>query len=196
MKLSSLLLATGNAHKTEEIQAMLGAQVLVTDLRELPQIGEIIEDAETFEGNADLKALAVSCYTENLVLADDSGLCVKVLDGEPGVRSARYAGESATMEQNKTLLLKNIKSKNVHGSTPAHFVCALSLAQKGKVIARFRGECHGLLTETASGMGGFGYDPLFIPEGYTETFAEITAEEKNRISHRAHALQQFITWLD
>jgi len=187
----TLLIATGNSHKAEEIQAMLGNEVEVKDLRSLPEIGEIIEDADTFEGNADIKALTVSQLTDELVLADDSGLAVDALNGAPGIRSARYAGDHATMAENKVLLLKDLVGVE---SRKARFVCVLSLAKDGEVLARFRGECLGRIISEEVGEGGFGYDPLFIPEGYEQTFAELSAETKNSISHRAVAFQKFQEW--
>lgn len=190
--MKTLLLATGNSHKTEEIQAMLGDTVQVKDLRAFPEIGEIIEDAETFAGNADIKALAVSALTDELVLADDSGLCVKALGGDPGVRSARYAGENATMVENKARLLKNLDGIS---DRAASFMCVLSVAQGGEVIQRFTGECKGSLLRAETGEGGFGYDPLFVPDGYEKSFAEIPGEEKNKLSHRGLALEKFKAWI-
>lgn len=190
--MNSLLVATANAHKTEEIQKILGPEISVQDLRTLPELGDIVEDAMTFEGNANIKSLTVSELTPDLVLSDDSGLCVEALDGAPGIRSARYAGEDATMEENKALLLQNMKGKS---DRRAAFVCVLSVARKGEVVATFRGECPGKIIDTEQGEGGFGYDPLFIPNDYTETFAELPAKVKNGISHRAVAMQQFQAWL-
>ena len=188
---NTLLIATGNSHKTEEIQAMLGDDVLVSDLKSLAEVGEIIEDADTFEGNADIKSLAVSGLTKELVLADDSGLVVDALNGDPGIRSARYAGENASMEENKALLLSSLEGEV---NRQARFVCVLSVAKEGEVIAQFRGECEGRIIEQELGGGGFGYDPLFIPEGYEKTFAELPAETKNTISHRAVAFKKFQEW--
>ena len=188
---NTLLIATGNSHKTEEIQAMLGDDVLVSDLKSLAEVGEIIEDADTFEGNADIKSLAVSGLTNELVLADDSGLVVDALNGDPGIRSARYAGENASMEENKALLLSSLEGEV---NRRARFVCVLSVAKEGEVIAQFRGECEGRIIEQELGGGGFGYDPLFIPEGYEKTFAELPAETKNTISHRAVAFKKFQEW--
>ncbi len=190
--MNSLLVATANAHKTEEIQKILGPEISVQDLRTLPEVGDIVEDALTFEGNANIKSVTVSNLTPDLVLSDDSGLCVEALAGAPGIRSARYAGDDATMEENKALLLQNLKGES---DRRAAFVCVLSVARKGEVVATFRGECAGKIIDAEQGEGGFGYDPLFIPDGYTETFAELPAEVKNGISHRAVAMQQFQAWL-
>lgn len=190
--MKKIYLATGNSHKAEEIQAMLGDEITVKDLRSLPEVGEIIEDADTFQGNADIKALAVSALTEELVIADDSGLCVEALDGAPGIYSARYAGEGATMTENKARLIKNLDGIS---NRKASFICVISVARGGEILTRFRGECSGVLLREESGEGGFGYDPLFIPDGYEKTFAELPAEVKNQISHRAHALSAFKEWM-
>lgn len=186
-----MILATSNAHKTAEFQAMLGEHECVRDLSIFPELGEIVEDAESFEGNADIKALAVSALTDEMVIADDSGLCVSALGGAPGIRSARYAGNSASMEENKALLLQNLADVT---DRSAYFVCALSVARKGVIIQRFRGECHGYLLREESGVGGFGYDPMFVPEGEKKSFAELPAAVKNEMSHRAHALMAFQKW--
>ncbi len=188
----TLILATGNTHKAEEIQLMLGSEVEVKDLRSFPQITEIIEDADSFEGNADIKALTVSKLTDELIVADDSGLCVQALNGAPGVFSARYAGRNATMVENKARLLKNLDGIS---DRAAFFICVLSVVRCKKVIKRFRGECHGKIIYEEKGEGGFGYDPLFIPEGYEKTFSELAAEVKNKISHRARALEKFSEWM-
>lgn len=190
--MKTLLLATGNSHKTEEIQAMLGEAVEVSDLSSFPELGEIIEDAETFQGNADIKALAAAALTDQLVLADDSGLCVPALGGEPGVRSARYAGENATMVENKARLLKNLDGIT---DRSASFMCVLSVVQGGEVIQHFTGECKGRLLHGETGEGGFGYDPLFVPEGYEKSFAELPGEVKNKLSHRGIALEKFKAWI-
>lgn len=191
--MKKILLATTNSHKTQEIQTMLGSEYLVEDLSSMPQIGDIIEDADTFEGNANIKALAVSAHTEAFVLADDSGLCVDALDGAPGIYSARYAGPHADMEENKKLLLENLKNSS---QREAAFVCVLSIAQGGEIVTNFRGECTGTIIQEERGAGGFGYDPLFIPTGYDQTFAELPAQTKNELSHRAHAMAQFLAWLN
>ncbi len=190
--MKSLLIATSNSHKTSEIQSMLGATVEVSDLNSLPTVGEIVEDADSFEGNADIKSTTVSALTDQLVLADDSGLAVAALEGAPGIYSARYAGENASMEENKALLLDQLTGVT---ERRASFVCVLSVAQRGEVVARFRGECHGRIIEGEEGEGGFGYDPLFIPDGYEQTFAQLPAETKNAISHRAVAMEQFQQWM-
>ena len=190
--IKTLLLATGNAHKTEEIQKILGSSISVHDLSSLPEVGEIIEDADSFEGNANIKSTTVSQLTNEFVLSDDSGLCVNALGGAPGIYSARYAGENAQMEENKELLISNLKGKE---DRQASFVCVLSVAKAGEVIATFRGECPGSIISDERGNGGFGYDPLFIPEGYTKTFSELPEETKNAISHRAKAMEKFQEWL-
>jgi len=189
--MNSLLLATGNSHKAQEFQKILSG-ITIRDLSSLPEVGEIIENADTFEGNANIKSLSVSRLTDEFVLSDDSGLCVEALNGDPGIRSARYAGEEAEMEENKALLLSNLLGVDTRA---AKFVCVLSLAKMGEVVATFRGECPGRIISEEKGDGGFGYDPLFIPDGYAETFSELPLEVKNQISHRAVAIQQFKEWL-
>lgn len=191
--MQKIVLATGNSHKTQEIREILGAGFEVLDISDFPEVGEIIEDADTFEGNADLKALAISRLTDSLVIADDSGLCVDALDEAPGIRSARYAGEQATMEQNKTLLLQNLIGES---NRSAKFVCVLSVARSGQIVTRFRGECPGSIISEEHGSGGFGYDPLFIPSGYEQTFAQLGAEIKNELSHRGKAMELFQQWIN
>lgn len=191
--MKKITLATGNAHKTEEVQSILGDGYKVLDLSQFSPKPEIVEDAETFEGNADLKALAIAGLVDHLVIADDSGLAVDALGGEPGIYSARYAGEEASMEENKEKLLQKLSQKEERS---ARFVCVISVAQEGKVIQRFRGECEGEIIEEESGQGGFGYDPLFKPEGYELTFAELSSEKKNELSHRGKAMKQFMNWLN
>ena len=195
MKIKTIRIATGNSHKVSEIQTMLGSLIEVKDLTDLPEIGEIIEDAETFAGNADIKALTVSRHCDEVILADDSGLCVKGLKGAPGIRSARYAGDEASMDQNKALLLSNLEGKE-GAEREAYFVCALSVAYKGEVMARFEGVIQGRIISEESGKDGFGYDPMFVPEGRSQTFAEISAADKNEISHRARAMRLFKEWLE
>jgi len=195
MKIHTIRIATGNPNKVSEIQTMLGSSMKVKDLTGLSGLGEIQEDALTFTGNADIKALAVSQLCQDFVLADDSGLCVNGLNGAPGVRSARYAGEEASMEQNKKLLLENLKGQKGE-AREAYFICALSVAYRGEIVARFEGKSHGRIITEECGEEGFGYDPMFVPEGLDRTFAQISAAEKNKISHRARAMQSFCSWLE
>lgn len=184
-----MLIATHNAHKTREIQQILGDMFLVTDLTSHPEMPVVIESGATFDENAQIKAAEASRVFSGLALADDSGLEVDALDGAPGVRSARYAGEDADDERNRQRLLAELSRVGAgdHKQT-ARFRCVIALARSGKIIATFDGSVEGTIIHEPRGDGGFGYDPLFVPEGYAETFAQLSAEVKNRISHRARAL--------
>lgn len=190
-----LLVATANAHKTAEIAAMLGGGWEVRDLRAYPQLVSPEEDGDTFEANARIKAEAASRDLPNLlVLSDDSGLEVDALDKAPGVRSARYAGPQATDADNRERVKRELHSLGVAGS-PARFRCCMALAQGGRTLAVFSGAVEGHLRLEEQGEGGFGYDPLFVPEGYADTFGVLPAEVKNQLSHRARALSQVMEWL-
>ncbi|HEY5895889.1 MAG TPA: RdgB/HAM1 family non-canonical purine NTP pyrophosphatase [Chthoniobacterales bacterium] len=186
-----ILIATRNAHKTKEIRQMLGARFVVEDLNAGEDWPEIEETADTFAGNAALKALGISALYDGIVLADDSGLEVDALAGEPGVRSARYAGEKATDADNRALLLEKLNGK----SSPGRFRCSMVLARAGTQLATFDGAVEGTIINDERGAGGFGYDPIFIPDGFSQTFGELPAETKNQLSHRARALEQAIRFL-
>jgi XTP/dITP diphosphohydrolase len=192
-----LIIATRNRHKTEEMAAMLGPEWMVQDLTGHPGLPEPDENGKTFGENAAIKAVAASSALEGLVLADDSGLEVDALGGAPGIRSARYAGEKATDQENRDRLLKNLARVNHAAEEPmtARFRCAMAVAEAGRVLAAFSGQVEGRIVLAEAGTGGFGYDPLFIPEGYGQTFAELDAETKNRLSHRARAMEQVMAWL-
>ena len=184
-----LLVATRNPHKTREIQQILGREFEVIDLLAHPELPDTEETGKTFEENAVLKAVTASSGLPDLVMADDSGLEVNALEGAPGVRSARYAGENATDAANVTVLLQALEGIE---DRSARFRCVLVLAQDGAVISVFEGTIAGVITRVARGDGGFGYDPIFVPEGFGQTFAELTLEVKNRISHRAQALEKLV----
>jgi XTP/dITP diphosphohydrolase len=188
-----LLIATRNAHKTAEIRAMLGPDWTVTDLNAHPELPSPDETGSTFMANAELKAAAAAERFDGLVLADDSGLEVDALGGAPGVRSARYAGEGATDAGNRAKLLRELAG--TPGPRTARFRCAMALARGGEIVGRFEGAVKGSLLDEERGEGGFGYDALFVPEGERETFAQLPAETKNRLSHRARALQQVVEFL-
>jgi XTP/dITP diphosphohydrolase len=192
-----LLIATRNAHKTREIQEILGDQFEVHDLSAHPEIPETIESGKTFKENAVLKAVAVSKESPELVIADDSGLEVDALGGAPGIFSARYAGENATGQENIDKLLGELTRTGGKSSTrSARFRCALALAhQKGEVLATFDSAVEGMVIDSPRGSKGFGYDPIFVPSGFKETFAELPDETKNRISHRAKALEKLKRYL-
>jgi XTP/dITP diphosphohydrolase len=184
-----LLIATKNAHKTAELRAMLGPEWDVTDLTAHPEVPAPEETGATFAENAAIKALAASQLFPGLVLADDSGLEVDALGGAPGVRSARYAGPGATDPDNRARLLRELAAVGASGSARmARFRCVLALAQSGQVLATFAGAVEGAILDAEKGDSGFGYDALFVPEGHRETFAQLSSEVKNGLSHRARAL--------
>ena len=189
----SLLVSTRNAHKVEEIREILGPQFLISDLSALPGFPEVEETGSTFQENAAIKALAASARFDGWVIADDSGLEVDALNGAPGVRSARFSGESATDASNRTLLLEKLLS--VRGKNrSARFRCVIALARQGEILANFNGSVEGVIIPQEKGTGGFGYDSLFVPEGHCETFAQLGADIKNTLSHRARALAELKNW--
>jgi XTP/dITP diphosphohydrolase len=191
--LISLLVSTRNAHKVREITAILGPSFRVSDLSALSSMPEIAETGDTFEENATLKAVAVSQVSGGWVIADDSGLEVDALGGAPGVYSARYSGRAATDLGNNALLLKNLR--HVRGKQRrARFRCVIVLARDGRKLAAFDGAVEGIIGRQPKGSEGFGYDPLFIPEGFCQTFGELPAATKNRLSHRAMALERLREW--
>ena len=191
-----LLLATRNAHKTEEIQRILGPQFKINDLATHPEIPHIAETGRTFQENAILKALVVSRKLPGLVIADDSGLEVDGLNGAPGIHSARYAGPNATDKEKIDKLLDELARvgaiKNARG---AGFRCVLALARKGKVLGVFDGIIKGQIADRPRGSHGFGYDPIFIPNGFQRTFGELEPAKKNQLSHRARALEKLGAFL-
>jgi XTP/dITP diphosphohydrolase len=188
-----LLVSTRNAHKVAEIREILGSDFEVLDLSAIHGVGKVEESGATFEDNATLKALAVSGFFDGWVIADDSGLEVDALGGAPGVWSARFSGEGATDALNRALLLE--KLDGVRGrERSARFRCAIVLARDSRKLASFSGSVEGVIIHQEKGSGGFGYDPLFVPDGYCETFAELGAEVKNALSHRARALEGLLAW--
>lgn len=191
--MKKLVFATNNAHKLEEIRAILGSKVEVLSLKDIRCDADIPETADTLEGNAALKAEYIYQHYGLDCFADDTGLEVEALNGAPGVYSARYAGgEGHDSEANmKKLLaeLKGIANRN------ARFRTAICLIESGEKRL-FEGIVNGSIIEEKRGDSGFGYDPIFVPEGYTETFAEMGNEEKNKISHRARAVEQLCKYLN
>ena len=173
---------------------MLGPGWEVRDLSSLPHSPEVQETGANFEENAALKALTISRVVTGLVLADDSGLEVDALEGAPGVRSARFAGPDATDADNRFLLIQ--KLRRLGGERfRARFRCEMVLAGQGEMHGSFSGVVNGNVILEERGSGGFGYDSLFIPQGYTETFAELQAEIKNSLSHRGRALAKVLEFL-
>jgi len=182
-----LLAATGNAHKLKELQEMFRDYYTLAPMAAAGFTGEIDENADTFAGNAAIKAEAVCTATGYPAIADDSGLCVDALNGEPGVRSARYAGEHGNDDANNDLLLEKMAGEENRG---ARFVCALALKLPGKAPYIAEGSCPGTILYKRQGTGGFGYDPLFLYEPMGKTYAEMNETEKNGISHRARAAEE------
>jgi XTP/dITP diphosphohydrolase len=185
-----LVVATRNTHKTREIQHILGPVFKVRDLLADSEVSEIRESGTSFEENAKLKALGVSRKVPGLVIADDSGLVVDALDGAPGIYSARYAGANATDRDKIDKLLRELARV---GTTPdarrARFRCVVALARNGNLLGSFEGIVEGTIANQVRGKSGFGYDPIFIPEGFEQTFGELPKEVKNTISHRAQAIR-------
>lgn len=188
-----LVFATNNAHKLEEIRAILGNKVEVLSLKDIQCDVDIPETADTLEGNAVLKAEYIYRHYGLDCFADDTGLEVEALNGAPGVYSARYAGgEGHDSEANMRKLLAEMEGKT---NRKAQFRTAICLIEGGAEHL-FEGVVKGEIIEEKRGASGFGYDPVFMPEGYTETFAEMGSEEKNRISHRARAVQALCAYLN
>ena len=192
-----LIVATRNAHKTREIQRILGPAFTVSDLSEHPQIPDMRENGKSFEENATLKAVGASRHLPDLVVADDSGLEVDALSGEPGIFSARYAGENATDKEKIDKLLSELaRTATEETKRSARFRCVIALARQGELLGTFEGIVEGTIVEQARGLHGFGYDPIFAPRGFEETFAELPSEVKNTISHRAKAIHGLIAKLE
>lgn len=190
---TTIYLATNNAHKAEEFTALANSKLLFLPVKNLKPGLTWVEDGRTFLDNARIKAHALRKYTDQAVLADDSGLMVEALGGDPGVYSSRYCGREGDDHGNLELLLKNLSTlpkQTFH----AKFVCTLWYIGAEGSEHTFTGECPGQITLTPHGARGFGYDPVFVPEGEEKTLAEMTMEEKNRISHRYRAFQQWYTW--
>ncbi len=183
-----LLIATRNRHKIGEIGAILQLPGLfLLSLDDIPGLPDVEETGRTFEENAILKALTMARHTGRWTMADDSGLEVEALGGAPGVRSARFAGQHGDDHANNRKLLECMKDIR---DRRARFRCVLALASPDGVSRTVEGVCEGQIAEEERGVNGFGYDPLFIPEGHACTFAEMDPVEKNRISHRSRALRR------
>lgn len=190
--MKKLVFATNNAHKLEEIRAILGDKVEILSLNDINCHADIPETADTLEGNAELKAAYIYTNYGLDCFADDTGLEVEALNGAPGIYSARYAGgEGHDSEANMKKLLTEIAGKT---NRNAQFRTAICLIEKGNKHL-FEGIVKGQIIEAKRGNSGFGYDPVFIPEGYNETFAEMGNTEKNKISHRARAVAALCEYL-
>ena len=185
-----LLLATRNKDKLKELRVLLKdlplEVVSANDVRDLP---EVVEDAPTVRDNAAKKAVEMARASKKLTLADDTGLEVDALSGAPGVRSARFAGEKATYHENNKELLRHLDGVP-YDKRSARFRCVVAIADEQGLYDCVEGICNGVIIEAERGGGGFGYDPLFIADGQTKTFGELSPDVKNRISHRAKALEK------
>ncbi|MBK8093082.1 MAG: non-canonical purine NTP pyrophosphatase [Verrucomicrobiaceae bacterium] len=191
-----LFFATSNAHKTAEVRSMLPG-FSITDLRAHPGLTLPEETGETFEANAAIKACGASVALPpgTLVLADDSGLEVDALGGAPGARSARYSGENATDASNREKLKSELGALGAAPPFTGRFRCCMALVRDGKVLHVAHGTVEGTLRLAEQGEGGFGYDALFTPEGFSDTFGVLPAETKNQLSHRARALAVMSDWM-
>jgi XTP/dITP diphosphohydrolase len=189
--MKTIIAASSNKHKIEEIQAILkkfGMNVISRKEAGVPDF-EIEEDGKTFEENSLKKATAIMNVTGEITVADDSGLMVDYLGGAPGVYSARFAGEECSDEKNNQKLIKLLSGLSQKEKT-AKFVSVITLMFPDGETVVARGECKGRIIDSPTGENGFGYDPLFVPDGYDKTFAQLSQEEKNSISHRAKALEK------
>jgi non-canonical purine NTP pyrophosphatase (RdgB/HAM1 family) len=194
-----LYLASSNPGKLAEFRALVesDSQHPVVSIESLPDIAslpEFDESAPTFAENAAGKALHYSRLSDGLIFADDSGLVVPALGGDPGVRSARYAGPGATSEDRIAKVLAELKRRSGEDRR-AHFVCAIALAQRGSISAVVSGRVDGQLLDASRGSGGFGYDPVFYVPERNQTFAELSQREKNEISHRGNAFHRLLAFL-
>lgn len=187
-----LVFATNNAHKLREVQQTVGQRFEIVSLRDCGIVEDIPENEPTLEGNALVKARYIYSRTGLSCFADDTGLEVDALGGEPGVRSARYATEGHDDEANKRLLLERMQGVENRG---AQFRTAMALILDGQEYL-FEGVVRGEILTCERGEGGFGYDPLFAPEGYALSFAEMSAEDKNAISHRGRAVRKLAEFLN
>ena len=185
-----LIVATRNAHKTREIQRILGEAFRVSDLSAHPEIPDMRENGKSFQENAILKAVGASRQLPGFIVADDSGLEVDALGGAPGIFSARYGGENTTDKQKIEKLLGELARTGVDETKrSARFRCVIALARQGELLGTFEGIVEGTIVKQARGLHGFGYDPIFVPRGFEKTFAELRAEVKDTISHRAKAIR-------
>jgi XTP/dITP diphosphohydrolase len=199
MERKTLCIATRNTNKAREMAPVLAPFWEVkcsADYPEMEGLDEIAETGGTFLANATLKAVATSQIITDYVLADDSGLECDALDGTPGVFSARYGGIPSSAEKNMGKLLQELE--RVGAMTPeqrrARFRCVLVLAKEGEILASFDGACEGAIMLAPKGTNGFGYDPLFVPEGHARTFGQLTEKTKMNLSHRGRALKKFTQW--
>ena len=194
--MNELVVATGNKGKLREITRLLeGHGYRVLGLEAWPDSPEVIEDGDTFAANARKKAETIAAHTGRMTLADDSGLVVTALCGEPGVHSARYGGAGATDSDNNAKLLAAMANV-AEGDRQAAFMCVMALVEPGGDCRFFEGELKGVILDAPRGEGGFGYDPLFMVREYGQSLAELPLDVKNRISHRGQALKKLVAALE
>ena len=189
MKKKRLVLGTKNKDKLRELKRLFSlSKIKVLSLVNFTPCKDVYENGKTFEANAEKKARIYSLHTRCLTLADDSGLMVNGLNGLPGIYSARFAGKHCNYRDNNSKLLRSL-----HGlpasKRKGKFICVMALYDNGKSIETVKGECRGMIAFNQRGKNGFGYDPVFIPDGFSKTFAELSPATKNRISHRGKALR-------
>ena len=189
--MDTLIFATNNAHKVDEVRAVLQGKWEIVSLKEAGIDKDIPEPHDSLEENALEKSRTIYRLTGRNCFSEDTGLETQALNGEPGVRSARYAGEHASFEQNVGLLLSRLQGQN---NRRARFRTVISLILDGREY-QFEGICNGIIIDEKRGMAGFGYDPVFVPDGDTRTFAEMNMDEKNSFSHRKKAMEKLIVFL-
>ena len=185
-----VVIATKNEKKLRELKRYLNnIKARIVALKDISRVPRIREDKSTFKGNAIKKAITISKFTKGVVLADDSGLCVDVLGGQPGVKSARFAGRNKQDHDNNAKLLKVMKRVPA-GRRTARFVCAIAVADNGKIVKIIEEYCNGRIADSVRGRHGFGYDPLFLIPKYRKTFGELGLKVKDKMSHRSKALRK------
>jgi XTP/dITP diphosphohydrolase len=188
---NTLIFATNNQHKVTEIRSVIGGQFTIITLKEAGIDIDIPEPHDTLEANATEKSTAIHRLTNQNCFSEDTGLETEALNGEPGVKSARYAGDGRNFQENIDKLLHNLSGKT---NRKARFRTVISLILNNKEYL-FDGICDGHITEDQKGREGFGYDPVFVPDGATKSFAEMSMEEKNSFSHRQKAVSKLIDFL-
>lgn len=191
---TELVIATANKGKINEFKTLFAGMYEVKSLLDFPEVPEIIEDGHTFKANAAKKAETLSTYLNRKVLADDSGLAIDALNGDPGVYSARYAGTEKNNADNMAKVLTQLDQVSKEKRT-ARFICMMAIAEPGNETLFFEGKAEGFIATEAKGENGFGYDPIFFVPAYEKTMAELTSAIKNEISHRADAIRQVKTHL-
>lgn len=189
--MTKIIAGTHNRHKLEEYRELLaGRDLEIMSLNNYPEYLEPEENGKTFEENANIKALSAANYCDILAFADDSGLEVEALNNAPGIYSARYA------ENDKARIKRILKELSSSENRRARFVCVVSIAFNDEIVGSFRGEVYGKIIDEPRGTNGFGYDPVFMPDGFDKTFAQLTQKEKNKISHRANAIEKVIEFVE